>query len=335
MSPRSRTEDVDDVEDVDDDDDLPPPHAGPARTDGSTELNQRDTFRMLFSDPAVRNYVFAAFSALAMIFLCLFQQGSDLGGLLIVVLGAAGIVLRWSPASPLILLVLLYFMIFPFGIPGEAYENRFEIEDGRFRFVDIFLVMSVLVYIASQYRVLGIVSQAVAFEGMGRRKDETAARRPPALITKLEVGVMLGVAAVVVVVGQLIWWVVTSVELTPTADFPLRWVGAGRTTRRFEPPGGLPPRGTYFVLFVGILLFVTLIGRLIFGYWRLRMMGPAEGAMILLDGGWVETRRERSRQEKWRLWGRKRRAAQAEAEAKAEAIAARKVARTETKRKKR
>ena len=28
--------------------------------------------------------------------------------------------------------------------------------------------------------------------------------------------------------------------------------------------------------------------------------------MILLDGGWSETSRERQRQEKWRIWGRKR-----------------------------
>jgi hypothetical protein len=63
---------------------------------------------------------------------------------------------------------------------------------------------------------------------------------------------------------------------------------------------------TRFVVLVGFLFFGMIIGRLIFGYWRLRTMNAAEGGMILLDGGWSETRRERQRQEAWRIWGRKR-----------------------------
>ena len=71
-------------------------------------------------------------------------------------------------------------------------------------------------------------------------------------------------------------------------------------------PGGMSTGATRFVLVVGLLFFGTLLARLVFGYWRLRMMGPAEGGMVLLDGGWFETSRERQRQEVWRIWGRKR-----------------------------
>ena len=75
---------------------------------------------------------------------------------------------------------------------------------------------------------------------------------------------------------------------------------------------------TRFVVLVGFLFFGTLTARLVFGYWRLRMMGPAEGEMILLDGGWSETSRDRQRIEKWRIWGRKRAEAQAKETEKAE-----------------
>jgi hypothetical protein len=78
-------------------------------------------------------------------------------------------------------------------------------------------------------------------------------------------------------------------------------------------PGGLNAGATRFVILVGLLFFGTLVARLVFGYWRLRMMGPAEGGMILLDGGWSETSRERQRVEKWRIWGRKRAEEQAKA----------------------
>ena len=50
----------------------------------------------------------------------------------------------------------------------------------------------------------------------------------------------------------------------------------------------------------------TLVARLVFGYWRLRVMTPAQGAMLLMDTGWDETKRERVRVEGWRMWGVKR-----------------------------
>jgi hypothetical protein len=319
MSPRPR-EETDESEDAADN--LPELDL-PDRTDGSTEFDMRTTFRVLFNDPAVRNYAIAALGALAMIFLIMFQQGSDIGGLLIVIIGVGGVLLRWIVAPPFVLMILTYFMLFPFGIPGEAYENRFEIDDGRFRMTDVLLVLSVLVYVACTYRIFGFVHQAIAYEGTVRRRDETVTRRPAALIGPAELGILLAISASLVVLGQLVWWVATSVEIRPGEDFPIDWVGEGRSTRRSEPVGGMSPGLTRFMVLVGLLFFGVLIARLVFGYWRLRMMGAAEGGMILLDGGWVETKRERSRLEKWRIWGRKR----AEAKTKEAEAAAQKAAR--------
>jgi hypothetical protein len=292
-----------------DNDAAPADSIPPDRADGSTDLDMRETFSVLFTDPAVRNFVFAGLGALGMIFLILFQQGSDIGGFMIVALGVCGIIFRWGASPALILLILTYFMVFPFGIPGETLGGSWEIEEGQFRVTDIMLVLSLLVYIACQYRIYGFVSQAVAYEGAVRRRDEKPTRRPPALIQPSELGVLFGVCAAFTVIGQLIWMFANSVEVVPTEDFPLRWVqpNPGRTT---ELPGGMNTGTTRFIVLVGFLFFCTIIGRLVFGYWRLRMMNAAEGGMILLDGGWSETRRERQRQEAWRIWGRKRAEAQ-------------------------
>jgi hypothetical protein len=194
----------------------------------------------------------------------------------------------------------------PFGIPGEGYADKWRIEDERFTVTNVLLVMSVLVYVICQFRIFGLVHQAVAFEGVVKRKDEPPTRRPPGLIRASELGVMFAVAAGLVVFGHLVWWFVNGVEVAPAEDFPLRWVGTGRTIRLAEPDGGMPPGLTRFVVLIGMLFFGFLLARLVFGYWRLRTMGPAEGGMILLDGGWSETSRERQRLEKWRVWGRRR-----------------------------
>jgi hypothetical protein len=292
----------------------------PDRADGSTELSFREALLVLFYDPAVRNYTIAVFSALAMIFLVLFQQASDLGGAMIVLLGVAGVLFRWVAVAPINLLILTYFMAFPFGIPGDGSSYKFEIENGRFRVPDLILVLSALVYVACHYRLIGLVHQGVAYDGAAKRRDETPTRRPAALIAPSELGILLGLAVLFTVVGQLIWWYATGVEINPTEDFPILWVGAGRTTRDREEFGVFPIRATIFFILLGLLFFGTLIARLVFRYWQLRMMSAAEAGTILLDGGWVETKRERSRLEKWRLWGRKRAEARAKAEAEAEEI---------------
>jgi len=276
------------------------------RSDGSHELTMGDTFRMLFYEPGVRNFTYAACGALGMIFLILFQQGSDIGGVMILIIGAAGIFFRWGASPALLLVVLTYFMVFPFGVPGLSYENAFEIDEGWFRVTDVMLVLSILVYMTCQFRLYGFVSRAIAFEGPVRRKDETPLRRPPALIHGSELGWVLGACTLFVFIGQVIWWVANSLEVQPTEDFPLRGAEPLRSWQGSAVPGRMSPGVTRFVVMAGLLFFGTILGRLIFGYWRLRMMNSAEGGMSILNGSWSETSRERQRQELWRIWGRKR-----------------------------
>jgi hypothetical protein len=284
----------------------PPEPVGPDRADGSAELDQRATFAVLFNDPAVRTYTIAALAALAVIFLVLFENGSDVGGLLVAVVGATGVLFRWVTAPGLVLALVAYFSVFPLGLPDLGTESPYEIADGRFRPQDLMLAAAVLVYAAAQFRLFGFVRQGVAFEGPDRRPDDPPARRPPALMSANEFAVLLGASAVAVVAGQLVWRVATGVEVVPGEGWPFRWAQEARGPLRARPEGAMPPNLSRFVLLAGMLFFATLLARLVFGYWRLRAMGPAEGAMIVQDGGWLETKRERSRLEKWRVWGKKR-----------------------------
>jgi hypothetical protein len=286
----------DDIDDADEVDAAPP---------------DPSSIRGMLQDPGVRNYLIAGLAALAMVFTILFGQGSDIGGVLLVLIGAAGLVLRWPAAPPFFLILLVWFLIYPLGIPDPD-TMPLNITDPPFQIEDLLLIVSVVVYLASHYRVYGLSVQAMPFERRVVRKADEPTRRPSGLIQDGELARLLYLTVGVVVAGQLLWLFVSRVEIDVLAGFPLRW---SRWRRGYPGASGdIPPGTTRFLLVTGLLLFGTLLARLVFGYWRLRAMSAAEGGMILQDTGWDETRRERTRIEAWRGW-RKGRAEQNESTA--------------------
>jgi hypothetical protein len=273
-----------------------------------------DSIRWLFFDPAVRNYVFAGLGALAMVFVILFALSGPIGGVMVVLLGVAGMLRRW-PASPgFVLLLVLWFVLFPGGIP-PGFDSPFEVVEGRFRVADLMLAFSLTVYVACHYRLYGLSAQALPFENTVRKKGEKPYRRPPEVIRPGEITRLLVVAGVVVIAGQVAWLIVTGLAVDPGEFIPLQLADDPRTFRRGVPSEAMSTGFSRFVILTGLLFFTTLFARLVFGYWRLRMMGPAEAGMMLQDAGWDETRRENTRLEVWRAWAKK----QAEARAKAAA----------------
>ncbi|MDB5312266.1 MAG: hypothetical protein JWO38_6468 [Gemmataceae bacterium] len=296
--------------------DIPPP-PDDIEVEAESPPPDPDSLRAMFQDPGVRNYLFAGLAALAMVFVTLFQKGVDpVGGVLLVVVGGAGMVLRW-PASPhFFLLILLWFLIFPFGLPPPD-ENPFELEDGRLRVADILLAASVVVFLASNYRLIGLTTQALPFEQRYPAKSQKPIRRPPELIRPGEIARLLYLTAGVALAGQLVWLFVTSVELDDAGTIPLRLVDVRQRFRR-GPSDGMPPALNRFILVSGLVFFGTLLARLVFGYWRLRIMSPAEGGMLLQDAAWDETRREQMRVARWRAWGWRRAAEQDEAAKRAD-----------------
>lgn len=263
----------------------------------------------LYREPGVKNYLFAGLAALAMVFVVLFQNGSDLGGLLVAIIGVAGLVVRWAAAPYLFVVILVYFIVFPLGVPDPGISNPAEIRYGRFRVADMVLVFSAVVYLACQFRVFGLVKQAVPFDRTPRNGEQPA-RRPAALIPTGEITRLLYLAAGVVLAGQFLWLFATGVEVNAGSTFPLRVAAPRRLP--FDPdesPATLSPVASRFVLLTGVVFFGTLLARLVFGYWRLRVMGPAEAAMVVQEAGWNETRREDVRVAKWRARARAEREA--------------------------
>lgn len=279
-----------DVEGDEEDEGPPPPDPG--------------SIRGMFQNPATRNYLFAGFAALAMVFVVMLQQASDFGGLILVLLGAAGMVFRWPAAPVLFLLLMLWFLIFPFGIP-DPNSTPLENDAGSLRVADMLLAFSVVVYLAAHYRVYGLTTQAVPFDQRFPRKSEKPLRRPTDLVNDGEIPRLLYLTGGVVLAGQLVWVFVTSFEVDVLGDFPLR---LAEDRRGVWPPRNreMPAAMTRFILTTGLLFFGTLLARLVFGYWRLRRMSPAEGGMILQDANWDETRRERVRVERWRKWAKEK-----------------------------
>lgn len=282
---------------------------GPDRA-GEPELGTGEAMRQLLADPRTRNYFFAALGALVMIFLSLLnvggdaEVGSDLGGFILVVIGISGLVLRWTPAPLLVLIVLTYFLWTPDGIPGDhKLPLPGLVESQRFNLADVILVLAVLVYLISQYRIFGFVAQAISPDTLALRKDEAPVRRQASLVTPNEFAAMLAVAVALVFAGQLVWLSVTSVDVVTDESFPFR-LRTGRPSRESET-GTLLPGASRFYVLVGAVFLATAIARVVFAYWRLRLLNPEEGRMILLDEGWRETHRERVRVEKWRIWGRR------------------------------
>lgn len=282
------------------------------KKDARKPLTQRQVFELFLRDPAIRPYLFGALGGLAMMFLVLFMNGSDLGAILVLAWGLAGLLLRWIAAPIFLILTLAYFMLFPFALPDpdSLYNDPTRVRDTHFMVQDVILVMAALVNLRCTYRVLGIVHLSMPFENALRRKGEYPTRRPTSHIDPTEIGWLVAASAGLVALGQVLWFVVNVLDFVPAEEgFPLRWADVtslARYRRGPRDPGTYGAGGSRFFVLTGGLFFAFLFVRLVFGYWKLRTMSAAEGAMVTADTSWAESHRERVRVEKWRIWGRDR-----------------------------
>lgn len=286
------------------------PNLAAASQNHTQQLSQRQVVERLLQDERIRPYTFAALGALALTALVLYLSGGDIGAAVVMLVGSASIVFRWTAGPPLVLLVVFYFSVFPFGYLQLGYNNPLQVRETHFRISDLILVMSALVYCSSAYRLLGLVHQSFPVENTSRQRDEAAPRRPSTHIAANELTQLVSASAAMVVAGQVVWWLINAFDFTPMeGGFPFQWADRESFARYRSgsfPPGEFSAGQSRFFLTVGLLFFGYLLCRLVFGYWRLRVMGPAEGAMILANTSWTESHRERVRIEKWRVWGRQR-----------------------------
>jgi len=259
----------------------------------------------LLRHPEVRNYQVAALAALVVLFGMLMGRGIMLGGALTAIIGVAGIFLRWIAAPVFVIILTTYFALFPSGVPEFGYSDPFMMSRQHFRLEDMILTAAVLVYVASQYRLFGVLTQSVPSEDRRSNLKRAAIRRPPSAIPAREIVPMFLAIGMVVVVGQAAWWCLSTVRIVAGDGFSL--VIPNVFAYRQSPQAGrFSPAGSRFVLLAGMVFFPAVLAMVVFAYRRYRALPPLEAKQILQDTQWRENYREFSRIETWRTWAQRR-----------------------------
>jgi hypothetical protein len=255
-------------------------------------------------DPVARNYLFVGLASLLITSAVLVFRHGHLAAALPVILGGLGLILR-SPVLPGLYLLVLNLSV----VPLIVWQNRIVYSDvpiSHFRIMDLVLVGATLSYFACQFRLLSLSLLAMPSDApVGHRmKDDRTPKRPGTTAPPEELGRMFAVIALCVVLGQLVWLVISEFRFDMRYSLPIRFARPAVSVVR----GYSTSEPLYrFLMLAGLVAVVALPTALVFWYWRLTRLSPGEARMVLLDCGWRESRRELNRQEKWRAWGATRR----------------------------
>jgi len=240
--------------------------------------------------PGLRLYLYVGVAALLFNLFVLSERNAIAGGLIILLIGIPGLIIRWTFAPLLVILLTFYFAYAPSGVPSvrQLYSpNRPTIQ-----LTDILISISLLVYTIAQYRVNSVVSQAFSLESKPVHRPLSAndptldqpIRRPPEQVRESEIGSILGQGIGFSVVSVMGWYILYQIDFggVYTVDI-LR-----------------------FLLMAWLISFGMVIAQVMLGYLRWRSMSRREASMFLRDTLWRETRREQQRLHTWRQWFQKR-----------------------------
>jgi hypothetical protein len=232
--------------------------------------------------------------ALAAILLIQVQQGLVMSGLVALLLGAAGVLLRARIGPVLVLLALVGGQLVRqyFSAPWTVHL-ALDVQD-------VALCAAMLAYVAGHYRLLALWShilppdprqryhkQAHAVVPLKRLGRIAPQHRPVAHLSR----------------GELVWFVIQLPLFALMAQGVWMVVGARRELHGFSP------RWMQMLqLAWGLALCVFLAGQL-FRYWRLWSMDPMTAQVLLQDALWHETRGEQRRIGRWLAWWKVRRRA--------------------------
>ena len=268
----------------------------------SQPLSMSDKARQVWSHPAGRTYAIIALAALVICCFPMFLQGQMPQAGLLIIVGLCGTFLQMGVMPHAILLLMIYCVSTPYGI-FPIYSSVSQISDHYGNVFDIHFVGSMLVYFIAQFRLLTVVSTGMP--GPSRlidlqkpRKQRTIMRYAGRL-TDNELYRLFGTALAFVTLGQIIWYVSTTLRIKLDEIPKFQYMRSGLTLYNREYLSEWSSRVT---MIFGGLVFFAIVVTYLFWYWRRCAMNRDEGLLALTDMGWSENRRELSRLETWREW---------------------------------
>lgn len=233
--------------------------------------------------PGLRNYLFLGVAAMLLDTVMFASRSALAGGLIAALLALPGLLLRWTFAPLLVVLVAFWFTLAPFGAPPRPMDTA--PLDDLSDVTKVLMPMSLLAYLIAQYRLSGVVGQVATGEVTpvarpGAPAAEEPIRRPAALVDDGEMGTIALSGVVFGLVGTALWFLLYGV-----------W-----------REGSAATNFTRLMAVLWTLAGVGLAAWAVVGYLRWRGMSGAEGSLYLRDQLWQETRREAERLENWKAW---------------------------------
>jgi hypothetical protein len=225
-------------------------------------------------------------------------------GLLTAAIASGGLLLRWSSAPVVVILLCAYKVYNGPGDPALIGWHRAD-ERTALQFLDCVLILAMMAYLVAQYRLFSLLRQAMPLDprltykqmpqavvkprqGSGPTNDpaeiDHRVRRGMATVTNEELPAGLILALVVGVAAPIVVF----------------WL------RKFDP-GLNVSRGTgQFFLLVWLFGVTGVVASAGIRYLALRRANVDEARQYLQDTLWRETAREQARIQRWTRWKRER-----------------------------
>ena len=109
--------------------------------------------------PQLRGYLTLWAAAVAILFGGMFLRGHFYGAVIPAACAVLGLLFRWTGMPILAVLTLAYFLAFPTGLPADAVRSA-DVRTSAFGVIDSVLVLAVLGYLTTQYRLFSLTGPA-------------------------------------------------------------------------------------------------------------------------------------------------------------------------------
>ncbi len=265
----------------------------------------------MIANPAARTYLMISMGGLiASCFLVFLHFNSMFGAIILFIIGAGGLLARWSSAPPVFVLFLGYVAIFPYVVPeSEVFRFRQNVLKMMIQPGDILVLGSVMVYLLGSLRLYAITHTGMPFEApkMFIKPKTKPTIRPRTPIGDLELWMLFVRVGLFVLLGQVAWNLITKLRVDFQSNIPITTYPLNYAYDRYRGTGEiLPSYVSQFLIAVAFIsLMVLLCSFTLYYLWLLRM-NRDEARMVVLDQAWSTARRDYNRPESWRAWQKKK-----------------------------